>query len=161
MTPTDLQLRPAVPDDAAELAGLFLAAREAAYRAMPRPVHTADEVRDWFGQLLGERPRTLDMPAGRETWVATSPAGRIEGYLVLDPAWLDSLYVRPDRTGRGIGGVLLELAQAQRPDGFGLYVFETNRRAQAFYARHGLVVVRRHDGSDNEEGEPDLELAWR
>ena len=82
------------------------------------------------------------------------------GYLILDPEWLDSLYVRPDLTGQGIGSVLLDLAKSLRPDGFGLWVFETNVRAQAFYRRHGLVVVRRTDGSDNEEQAPDLEMAW-
>ena len=79
---------------------------------------------------------------------------------MLDPEWLDSLYVRPDLTGQGIGAALLDLAKGLRPDGFGLWVFETNVRAQEFYRRHGLFVVRRTDGSDNEERAPDLEMAW-
>lgn len=157
--PTDLELRPAHADDAEALTDLFLAAREAAYPQMPRPVHSPASVRDWFGQLLGERPRTLSMPERRETWVADRD-GRVAGFLVLDPGWLDSLYVRPDLTGEGIGSALLDLAKSLRPAGFGLWVFETNLRAREFYRRHGLVVVRRTDGSENEERSPDLELAW-
>ncbi|QNN53077.1 GNAT family N-acetyltransferase [Nocardioides mesophilus] len=160
----DLVLRPATVSDADELAALFLASREAAFPAMPRPVHPPDEVRAWFGEVLGERPRTLPMPAERETWVAErrdGPGpGRLVGYAVVDPDWLDSLYVHPGLVGQGLGGLLLDLVKSLRPGGFGLWVFETNRPAQAFYRRHGLHVVRRTDGSENEERAPDLEMAW-
>lgn len=155
----DLTLRPATGDDAEALAAMFVSAREAAYPAMPRSVHTPEECRHWFREVLGLEPRTIPMPATRETWVAERD-GSLVGYTVVDPAWLDSLYVRPDLTGAGIGSALLDLVKGLRPDGFGLWVFETNTRAQDFYRRHGLVVVRRTDGSDNEEHEPDLEMAW-
>ena len=155
----DLTLRPATGDDAGALAEMFIAAREAAYPAMPRSVHTPEECRHWFREVLGLEPRTIPMPAGRETWVAERD-DTLVGYAVVDPAWLDSLYVRPDLTGKGIGAALLDLVKGLRPDGFSLWVFETNTRAQAFYRRHGLVVVRRTDGSDNEEREPDREMAW-
>ena len=41
-----------------------------------------------------------------------------------------------------------------------LWVFESNRRAQAFYERHGFVAVERTDGTGNEEQEPDIRYAW-
>lgn len=159
MTSTDLTLRPAAPDDAASLAELFWDARQAAYPAMPHTVHPVAEVRHWFREVLGLVPRTLPMPADRETWVAERERDLV-GYLVLDPEWLDSLYVRPDLTGQGIGSALLELAQSLRPDGFGLWVFETNVRAREFYRRHGLHEVRRTDGAGNEEQAPDVEMVW-
>ncbi len=155
----DLTLRPATGEDADALAEMFVAAREAAYPAMPRTVHTPQECRHWFREVLGLEPRTIPMPATRETWVAER-GGDLVGYAVVDPAWLDSLYVRPDLTGSGIGSALLDLVKGLRPDGFALWVFETNTRAQDFYRRHGLVVVRRTDGSDNDERAPDLEMAW-
>jgi chorismate mutase/GNAT superfamily N-acetyltransferase len=155
----DLTLRPATADDADALAVLFHDARRAAYPAMPHAVHALPDVRHWFREVLGLVPRTVPMPAEREVWVAERE-GALVGYMILDPEWLDSLYVRPDLTGQGIGTVLLDLAKALRPDGFGLWVFESNLRAQAFYLRHGLIVVRRTDGSDNEERAPDLEMAW-
>lgn len=86
--------------------------------------------------------------------------GTVLALLVLDPEWLHSLYVRPGHTGVGAGSALLDLAKALRPGGFGLWVFESNVRAQEFYRRHGLTVLRRTDGSGNEEGVPDLEMAW-
>lgn len=159
MPTDDLTLRPATGDDAAALAELFVSARAAAYPAMPPSIHTPEECGHWFREVLGLEPRTTPMPAGRETWVAERD-GDLVGYAVVDPSWLDSLYVRPDLTGGGLGAALLDLVKGLRPGGFGLWVFETNTRAQAFYRRHGLVVVRRTDGTDNEEHEPDLEMAW-
>lgn len=157
--PTDLVLRPAEGEDAEVLAETFWAARQAAYPAMPHSIHTREECSHWFREVLGVLPRTIPMPADRETWVAERD-GEVVGYLVLDPAWLDSLYVTPDLTGQGIGSALLDLAKSLRPGGFSLWVFETNEGARRFYARHGLVTVRRTDGSENEEKAPDLEMAW-
>ena len=154
----DLTLRPGTTDDAAVLADLFIVAREAAYPAMPPSIHPPHQVHAWFRELFG-----LERGAGnreaRETWVAELE-GVIVGYLLLDPAWLDSLYVRPDLTGHGIGTVLLDLAKGLRPDGFALWVFETNVAARRFYARHGLVETERTDGADNEEKAPDIRMVW-
>lgn len=155
----DLLIRPAHDEDAEPLADLFVAAREAAYPALPHPVHPPHEVRHWFQEALGLEERTVPMPDERAVWVAEADA-MIVGYAVLDPGWLDSLYVRPDLTGRGIGTALLDLVKGLCPDGFGLYVFASNVAARRFYARHGLVPVRRTDGSENEEGAPDVEMLW-
>jgi len=154
---SDLVLRPAGPDDAGTLADLFMAAREAAFPAMPRPVHGPSSVRAWFDELVGPRPDGSDPT--RETWLAERH-GRVVGYAILDGGWLDSLYVAPAETGQGLGAVLLDLVKGLRPDGFSLWVFESNRRARAFYERHGLLTLRRTDGSQNEEGAPDREMAW-
>jgi len=150
-TPTDLTLRPATPDDAASVTAVHLASRAAAVRSatMPASVHHDDEALPWLTQRLG-----ID-----EVWVAES-AGAIVAYVRLTDEWLDDLYVVPDQAGRGIGSALLALAQARRPDGFGLWVFEVNTPARAFYAAHGLVEVERTDGSDNEERAPDLRVVW-
>ena len=154
----DLSIRAGTSDDAAVLADLFIAARQAAYPAMPHSIHPPHEVHAWFRELFG-----LERGAGnredRETWVAEQD-GDVVGYLLLDPEWLDSLYVRADLTGHGIGSVLLDLAKSLRPGGFGLWVFESNVRAHRFYARHGLVEVERTDGSDNEEKAPDIKMVW-
>ncbi len=147
---TGLVLRPGLPEDADELAALATAARHAAVPAMPEPVHTPEEDRAWIArQLAGER----------EAWVAERD-GRLVGYALLEPGWLHSLYVHPDLTGQGIGTVLLELVKGLRPDGFALWVFESNARARRFYARHGLWELEHTDGSGNEERAPDLRMAW-
>ena len=145
-----LSLRPAVVDDAEALAGLFIAAREAALPDMPKAIHTTPEIRTWFGELFDTE---------RDVWVAEQ-GGVVVAYLILDPEWLDSLYVRPDLTGHGIGTVLVDLAKSLRPAGFALWVFESNARAKAFYERNGFFAAERTDGSGNEEKAPDIRMVW-
>jgi GNAT superfamily N-acetyltransferase len=147
----DLTVHPAEAADADALAALYLDAREAAYPAMPRPVHPPEDVRHWW--------RTRFEVDGAEVWLAERDGSAV-ALLLLEDSWLHSLYVDPALTGQGIGGALLDLAKALRPGGLGLWVFETNVGAQRFYLRHGFRVVRRTDGSENEEKAPDIELAW-
>lgn len=150
MDTSSLSLRPGTPDDAAALAELMTTARRAAVPMMPPGVHTPEEDRAWVGrQLAGER----------EVWVAEAQ-GRLVAYLILEPGWLHSLYVRPDLKGQGIGSFLLDFVKGLRPEGFALWVFESNEPARRFYRRHGLVEIRRTDGADNEERAPDIEMAW-
>jgi chorismate mutase/GNAT superfamily N-acetyltransferase len=153
-TTTDLLVRPATPADADALAALFLEAREAAYPAIPRPVHPPEDVRRWWRSRLDEGSR-----AGVEVWVAERDAVPV-GLLLLEGDWLHAVYVAPGLIGQGIGTVLLDLAKSRRPDGLGLWVFESNEAARRLYRRHGFVEVRRTDGSDNEERAPDVEMAW-
>ena len=150
----DLTVRPAGAGDVGPLATLYLAARAAAVPAIPPPVHGADDVHRWLAGRV-ESPEA-------EVWLAEREDQAEEplGLLVLEGHWVQSLYVAPGHTGAGIGTLLLDLAKSLRPAGLGLYVFETNPRAQAFYARHGFAEVRRGDGSENEEGVPDVEMAW-
>lgn len=145
----ELVLRPATADDLPEIAELYLAVRAAAVPAMPPIVHPPDEVRAWVGgwNLIE-----------RETWLAETD--RILGFCVLEESWLDMLYVAPDAAGNGVGSALLALIKAFRPDGFALWVFESNAPARRFYARHDLVEHEVTDGSQNEERAPDIRVAW-
>lgn len=146
----DLLLRPATAEDLPAIAEVHLRARAAAEPAMPPGVHPPDEVRAWVAGWDLSR---------RETWVADD-GGALVGYAVLEDDWLDSLYVDPDRQRAGAGTALLDLVKALRPEGFCLWVFETNAPARAFYAHHGLVELERTDGSGNEERSPDVRAAW-
>ena len=143
----DVALRPAGAADAAAVAEVHLAARRQA--AMPPGVHTDDEVRSWLAGRVGED----------EVWVAES-GGSVAAYARMTPTWLDDLYVAPAFARQGIGSALLDLVKARRPDGFCLWVFESNVPARAFYARHGLVELERTDGEGNEEKAPDIRMAW-
>lgn len=150
----DLDLRPGAAEDASALAELFIGARRAAEPAMPASVHAPAEIHHWFAGLgLGQPDKK------RETWVAEQ-SGVVVGYVVLDPEWLDSLYVRHDLTGQGIGSVLLDLAKSLRPEGFGLWVFESNEPARRFYTARGLLALERTDGGENEEQAPDIAMVW-
>jgi chorismate mutase len=117
---------------------------------MPPPARPDHEVRAWVGGWL----QGYD-----ETWVA-EVAGRVVGFARLSADWLDDLYVAPGHAGHGIGSALLDLAKSLRPDGFSLWVFESNEPARRFYRRRGLVELLLTEGADNEEGAPDLKLAW-
>ncbi len=152
--PTEVSLRLAGPDDLPAVAELYLAVRRAAVPLMPPGVHPDDDVRRWVG--------SWDLST-RDVWLAeagTDGDPALVGFATLTPTWLESLYVAPSAQRQGIGSALLELAKAQRPDGFALWVFESNVAARAFYARHGLVELERTDGSANEERRPDVRMAW-
>lgn len=113
-------------------------------------LHTLEEHRVWFGRVVDER----------EVWVWDED-GVVLGFIALDEAMVDYLYVEPQVAGRGIGSALLDRAKARRPAGFSLWTFQQNEGARRFYERHGLRVVRLTDGEDNEEKTPDALYAWR
>ena len=54
----------------------------------------------------------------------------------------------------------VDLAKDQQPEGLQLWTFASNVGAQRFYERHGFEAVERTDGSDNEEGAPDIRYVW-
>lgn len=144
-----IDLRRATEADAPAIARIHLTARAAAGGAFPPPVH-ADE--EYLPHLLADV-----LPAG-EVWIARAQ-GDPAGFLALDGELLSDLYVTPAAQGSGVGSALLDHAKHRRPDGLALWVFATNRRAQAFYAARGFQVVGGSEGN-NEEGAPDLLLRW-
>jgi len=144
---TDAVIRPAHEGDSDGVVSVHLSARKAA--AMPPGLHTDGDVRRWLDSRL----------QSDEVWVA-EVGGVVSGYARLTDDWLDDLYVAPLCARQGLGSTLLDVAKAQRPDGFCLWVFETNEPARSFYARRGLVELERTDGSGNEEGAPALKMAW-
>jgi ribosomal protein S18 acetylase RimI-like enzyme len=116
---------------------------------MPVNIHPEAEIAAFLRSRL----------AVEETWVAELD-GEVAAYARFTATWLDDLYVRPEHQGQGIGSALLDLVVSLRPQGLGLYVFESNAPAQRFYAARGFVVTDRSDGSGNEEREPDLRMEW-
>ena len=81
------------------------------------------------------------------------------GYAALHNGWLDQLYIHPDHHRLGIGTALLAWARRDAP-GLRLYCFAHNARARAFYGSHGGRILSEGDGSDNEEGLPDLLIGF-
>ncbi|WP_235735390.1 GNAT family N-acetyltransferase [Nocardioides alcanivorans] len=146
-----LSLRPGSVEDLPQVADVMIGARRAAHPAMPPLARPEVEVRRWVA--------AWDLTSV-DLWVAEWDE-EIVGFASATPTWLDHLYVAPHHAGTGVGSALLALVQAVRPEGVGLWVFETNLAARRFYARHGFAELRRTDGSGNEEREPDIELSWR
>ncbi len=148
MPTDDLVLRPATVEDREGVADVYLAARRAA--PMPAPVHQEASIRRWIdGRLRSEDP----------IWVAER-SGAVVGYARFPGGWLDDLYVHPEQQRQGTGAALLDVVKAHRPEGFCLWVFESNGPARGFYERHGLVPLEHTDGSGNEERAPDVRMAW-
>ena len=144
-----LVLRLGEARDAAAIAAIHLAARR---EAMPwlRDVHSDEETYSWVAEQVLPR---------HEVWVAEVYA-QVVGVASLEGDVLAQLYVLPGYQGIGIGSALFAKAQELRPAGFTFYVFQRNARARAFYKRRGCVAIAFGDGSDNEEGEPDVLYRW-
>lgn len=149
-SPGDVLLRPATPEDVPAMADVHVDCRGANVGSMPPMVHDRDATGRWMaGRLEGDSTG----------WVAERD-GRVVGYAVVTGEWLDDLFLAPGETGQGIGAALLEVVKAERPDGFCLWVFESNAGARRFYGRHGLLELERTDGSSNEERSPDVRMVW-
>ena len=144
-----IELRRAIPADAAAIAEVFLDSFHATYD-FPL-AHSDDEVRAWI------RDRVV---ARMETWVADD-GGHVVAMMVVKPGWIEQLYVAQDRLGAGIGSRLVDLAKAGSPEGLTLWTFQVNARARRFYERHGFVAVETTDGQANEEHQPDVRYEWR
>jgi GNAT superfamily N-acetyltransferase len=144
-----LTVRRVTPADAARVAEIFLTSRQAAMPWLARP-HTDDETRRWHAEIL--------VPRG--TVVVAEREGEVVGFAEPVDGWLNALYVAPPAQGAGVGSALFEHSMALQPNGFDLWVFQRNTRALDFYARYGCLEVRRTDGADNEEQEPDVLLHW-
>lgn len=145
--PTAMLLRPEAPDDAATCAAIFNDWVDAT-DWMPR-VHPPEAVeRHFSGFVLPERDVTV-----------VESAGRVVGFLALGEGRVDGLYLADGARRQGIGAALIRHAKAVSPAGLTLFTFVANTAARAFYAAQGFTELRRSEG-DNEEGIPDLFLAW-
>ncbi|MGL4967769.1 MAG: GNAT family N-acetyltransferase [Inquilinus sp.] len=140
-----LTLRPATAADAGTLAAIHRRARESA--AIPN-LHSRTSIRRF---LLRTVQQSQVMIACHD--------GTPVGYAALHNGWLDQLYIHPEHHRRGIGTALLAWARHESRE-LRLYCFAHNARALAFYQAHGGVILSEGDGSDNEEGLPDLLLGF-
>jgi GNAT superfamily N-acetyltransferase len=143
-------VRQATAEEANDVAEVLLQARHANEPDIPNLAHSDNEVRGWVAAVLMDQC---------EVWVAVVDS-EIVGTMALRDDWIEQLYVAPGHMSRGIGARLIATAQDRSPAGLQLWTFETNRRAQRFYERHGFVAVERSDGSRNEEGAPDVRYRW-
>ena len=141
----------ATPSDAEQVASLYLLARKHALGSIP-PVFGSDErVLTWLASRIRD---------GEDCWITRDDSG-ISAFMLLEPGWLDQLYVRPDRIGQGLGTRLVDKAKSMMPDGMRLWTFQTNVRAHKFYEKHGFVAIEKTDGRHNEEQSPDVCYEWK
>lgn len=145
-----LDVRDAVPADAADLAALFLRARAAAMPGLREP-HAEPAIARWLADVLmrDHRVRVATMggkPAGYVGHGRDAGQGAMVLHLYLDPAW----------QRRGIGSRLLAEAIAAHDAPLSLVCFARNAGGRAFYEAHGFRPAAFRDGAANEEGEADI-----
>ena len=143
-------IEPAVGNQAAECAAVLRASRRHSLPYLP-DLHTADE----DVQFLRNRVFGVD-----KIFVALDEDRRVIGFIAFGEGWVNHLYVLPEFHRLGIGGRLLEKARQEWPH-LKLWTFERNHIALQFYEKQGFWVVKRTDGTGNEEKEPDLQLQWQ
>ncbi len=85
----------------------------------------------------------------------------VVGFIAFENGYLDCLYLTPEARNKGVGTALLGRAKTASPDGLALWTLTKNTGARRFYAREGFVETARGDGSDNEEGLPDIRMEWQ
>jgi 8-oxo-dGTP pyrophosphatase MutT (NUDIX family)/GNAT superfamily N-acetyltransferase len=154
-------LRAARAADAGAVADVFLRSRRMALAGVVN-AHSDEDVHEWVAAHLV--PET-------ELWVGVDGNGRVVGMMALVPGdlasgdeplgWIEHLYLDPSVIGMGLGTQLVERAKQRFAGGLQLWTFQVNSAAQRFYVRHGFDPVEHTDGRGNEEGEPDVRMAWR
>ena len=112
-------------------------------------LHTPEQYRWFFRERVF---RTC------EVWGGFDGAAMI-GMIAFRNDWIDQLYVLPQAQRRGTGTELLETAQRSF-DRLQLWTFQRNAGAQRFYEARGFALVRKTDGTENEEKEPDALYLW-
>ena len=143
-----MSLRRATAADAPALGAVHIQAMRT-LTFLPQ-LHTVEEAIAWMaGKVLPTH----------QVWVFEME-GEVAGYIACTDGWIDQLYVRPDRQGRGVGAALLDrilaFGQPRR-----LWTFQQNHRARKFYEARGFVLMQLTDGAGNEEKTPDALYEWR
>ncbi|WP_323120268.1 acetyltransferase [Burkholderia alba] len=85
--------------------------------------------------------RDIYLPAV-SVWVHQADDGHIAGFIGMDGAQIEMLFVDPDRFGQGVGTRLLDFARERHPH-LTVDVNEQNPQAHAFYRRYGFKDVGR------------------
>lgn len=136
-------LRPAVDADAAAIARTMRASLNT-FAWMP-VLHTPEEDLFFVRDILLPKQHVTVAVAGE----------RIVGFIAVNGDWVDQLYLDPAWTAQGIGRRLLSQATVSMPL-IKLHCFQANTGARRFYERHGFRAEALGDGSNNEEGLPDI-----
>lgn len=164
-------IRDARSADAAAIAALHAASWRSAYADVLEASYLADGVVEDRLKLWTER--MTEASSSQLIMVAEDAHGELVAFVCVfldeDPTWgtlLDNLHVHPEVRGHGLGerlmGSVANFLFERTPDAkLHLWVFEKNRRALAFYERHGGHVVEQ-DVSEllQAQGNSVLRMYW-
>ncbi|MBR5362662.1 MAG: GNAT family N-acetyltransferase [Oscillospiraceae bacterium] len=127
------QIRPAAAEDAWRIAEIYVTD----YRLNFYPHFLNDAY--YFDELnvRDSAAEFADAEALRQTFVYDD--GVIKGFIRLDGALLDKLFVEPMFQSKGIGAKLLQFAVEHGADH--LWALKYNKRGIAFYQRNGFALT--------------------
>ncbi|QND54126.1 acetyltransferase [Phyllobacterium sp. 628] len=120
-------IRPRENDDIPELVAIWESAVRATHHFL-----SEDDIQ-FFLPLVREEA----LP-GMEVWVAETPSGKRLGFMGLDEAKVEMLFVDPARHGQGTGRRLLDHARTLKGP-LSVDVNEQNPDAHGFYLKYGFV----------------------
>jgi mycothiol synthase len=141
--PTGYAVRHPTERDAAAIADVVVAEDVADFG---EPSFTEEDLRDDWS-----RPR---FALARDAWVLSGPTGRVIGYAYVWEAQPDAeleadAFLMPEYTGRGLGGLLLDLVEqraaevvADRSMRIGLYASSVNEPKRRLLVRRSFAPVR-------------------
>ncbi len=122
--------------------------------AMPglneRMGHTLEDAREFFKKVVCVEDQLWVYELNNEPL----------GYLGMQGAFIDRLYVAPAYHRRGIGQALLNHAKTLSPRHLWLYTHAANKIARAFCEKNDFVADN-FGSSPAPESEPDVEYHWR
>jgi putative acetyltransferase len=104
------------------------------YRLQFYPIFKEDDF--YFKDLTVSRRAAHYAKELESVWVYDD--GVVKGFVQVKEHEVKKLFVEPVLQGNGIGAELLDYAIDQKNVNF-LWVLEKNKRAMAFYKRHGFV----------------------
>jgi len=150
-----MHLRPALPQDAAEIAALGRDSFVAAFGHLYRPEDLAAFLDQAYAveavaAEIADPAITHRLAIGDDGAIAafckiTRPSGYAAHSDAADPVALNQLYCAPGQTGRGLGAALMDWALAEARalgcDAVQLSVWSENHAAQRFYARYGFDKI--------------------
>jgi len=117
-------------EDAEAVVSLWLDASIEAHDFVPRS----------FWEAAADDMRTLYLPMSDAIVLyVNDESGELDAFMAFTGDFLAALFVSPRAQGKGVGSRMLRIARRMHPE-LTLAVYKENRRALAFYEKHGLRV---------------------
>lgn len=101
--------------------------------------------------------RTTYIPQS-DTWVFRDHTNEIAGFVSLVEDYLASLFVHPQKQGRGIGSKLMDKVKELKSE-LSLAVYAKNQKAVSFYKKSGFDI--KETRTDPNTGEEEILMVWK
>lgn len=137
-------------DQVTDVIKLFKASRAEALPYLP-DLHTAEEDFHYFSNIVFKND---------QVYLAQEMSSKkILGFIAFNDKFINHLYLLAEAQNMGIGTKLLNVAK-KHTNSLKLWTFQKNIKAQNFYLKNGFLIVKKTEGQDNEEKEPDFLFKW-